>query len=424
MSRIETQIAVDGLRERYLAVRAQTDFLVRNLSPEDACIQSMSDTSPAKWHLAHTTWFFETFVLEARTTNHQAFDSDYRFLFNSYYNSVGAQFTRAHRGLITRPPLGAVHDYRRYIDDKMMELLERDIDPEILAVIEVGLHHEQQHQELLLMDIKHLFSCNPRFPAYTTTLTTISVQSSSAEYLEFQGGIRPIGAPTEGFSFDNERPRHDALVPDFQLGTRLITNGDYLDFISDGGYSTPLLWLADGWAAIQRDGWAAPLYWYELDGVWHEFTLSGLRKVNRNAPVVHVSYYEADAYARWENARLPTEMEWELAAQHVSRDGNFVEDAHLHPRAAPSPISSLAQMFGDVWEWTMSPYTAYPGFKTPEGAIGEYNGKFMSGQMVLRGGACVTPREHIRSSYRNFFYPGNRWQFGGMRLARDSAKTP
>ncbi|MDA0824348.1 MAG: ergothioneine biosynthesis protein EgtB [Proteobacteria bacterium] len=422
MSRIATEIAVDGLRERYLSVRTRTDFLVRNLSAEDACVQSMPDTSPTKWHLAHTTWFFETFVLEARTTQHQAFDPDYRFLFNSYYNAVGAQYTRAHRGLITRPDLATVRDYRHYVDDKMLELLQHELDPEILAVVEVGLHHEQQHQELVLMDIKHLFSCNPRFPAYTTALSTTSA-GSSVRYLEFQGGITQIGARSSGFSFDNERPRHDALVPNFQLGSRLVTNGDYLDFICDRAYSTPLLWLADGWATIQRDAWAAPLYWYELDGVWHEFTLSGLRELNRNAPVVHLSYYEADAYARWANARLPTEMEWELAAEQVSRDGNFVEDAHLHPQPVLSSENSLAQMFGDVWEWTMSPYTAYPGFKAPIGAIGEYNGKFMSGQMVLRGGACVTPREHIRSSYRNFFYPGNRWQFAGMRLARDSAKT-
>ncbi|MFT4564218.1 MAG: ergothioneine biosynthesis protein EgtB [Gammaproteobacteria bacterium] len=421
MSTIATNITVDGLRERYLAVRTQTDFLVRNLSSEDSCVQSMADTSPTKWHLAHTTWFFETFVLEARTTNHRAFDSDYKFLFNSYYNSVGAQFTRGHRGLITRPDLAAIHDYRHYIDDKILELLKRDIDPAILAVIEVGLHHEQQHQELVLMDIKHLFSCNPQFPAYAHTLMTAGSESNIA-YLEFQGGIAPIGAAAIGFSFDNERPRHDALIPDFELGSRLITNGDYLDFINDGGYRASLLWLADGWAAIQRDAWVAPLYWYELDGVWHEFTLNGLREINRSSPVVHISYYEADAFARWANARLPTEMEWELAAQKANPDGNFVEDARLHPQPSLGPQNSLSQMFGDVWEWTMSPYIAYPGFKTPEGAIGEYNGKFMSGQMVLRGGACVTPREHIRSSYRNFFYPGNRWQFAGLRLARNVGK--
>jgi ergothioneine biosynthesis protein EgtB len=379
----------------------------------------MADASPAKWHLAHTTWFFETFVLEQQDRNYTPFDPDYRFLFNSYYNAVGAQYARPHRGLLTRPSLATIHDYRETVNERMSRLIDSGVDSVLGEVIEVGLQHEQQHQELLLMDVKHLFSRNPTAPAYATAPADPDRGSRAQTFYEFAGGVVSLGAGMAGFSFDNERPRHDTLLPDYALASRPVTNREYLDFVRDGGYDTPLLWLSDGWATIKGRSWRAPLYWREVDGEWFEFSLHGLHKLSLDAPVVHVSYYEADAYARWADARLATEAEWETAAMQVTVEGNFVESGHLEPRPAEPVAASLpSQMFGDVWEWTMSPYTPYPGFETPAGAIGEYNGKFMSGQMVLRGGGCVTPREHIRGTYRNFFYPGNRWQFGGIRLAR------
>jgi len=408
------------LAERYNAVRAQTDTLAQPLSPEDACVQSMADASPAKWHLAHTTWFFETFILDQQIRNYLPFDPDYRFLFNSYYNALGAQYSRPHRGLLTRPSLATIHDYRKTVDERMSRLIDSGVDSALGKVIEVGLQHEQQHQELLLMDIKHLFSRNPTSPAYATASVDPDHEPLAQKFYEFTGGIVSLGAGTVGFSFDNEGPRHDILLPDYTIASRPVTNREYLDFVRDGGYDAPLLWLADGWATIKSSGWRVPLYWREVDGEWFEFSLSGLHKLRLNAPVVHVSYYEADAYARWANARLATEAEWETAAMQVAVEGNFVETGYLEPRtAAPVAVPLPSQMFGDVWEWTMSPYTPYPGFKPPAGAIGEYNGKFMSGQMVLRGGCCVTPQAHIRGTYRNFFYPGNRWQFGGIRLARN-----
>jgi ergothioneine biosynthesis protein EgtB len=415
-----TMNLTNTLEDRFVAVREQTERLAEPLSAEDACVQSMPDTSPVKWHLAHTTWFFETFVLSTQIENYVPFDPQYRFLFNSYYNAIGEQYSRPHRGLLTRPSLAEVHRYRHHVNKRLLELITQDLAAAISDVIEVGLHHEQQHQELLLMDVKHLFSCNPIFPAYTQTAYH-SASPPALKYYDFAGGILEIGAEDSRFSFDNERPRHRAFVQEFALGSRLVTNADYLAFIQDGGYTAPLLWLADGWAAIQNGAWGEPLYWREIDHQWYEFTLSGLQPLQLNAPVVHVSYYEADAYARWANARLPTETEWESAAASLPISGNFVDNDLLHPQAlgTDAPPKWPQQMFGDVWEWTMSPYMPYPGFSPPEGAIGEYNGKFMSGQMVLRGGACVTPREHIRNSYRNFFYPSNRWQFGGIRLARD-----
>ena len=419
MSSIAEQSQPDTLATRYLAVRAQTDELASRLSAEDACVQSMPDASPAKWHMAHTTWLFETFVLAPNINGYIEFDAAFRVLFNSYYNAVGEQYSRPHRGLLTRPSLESIRAYRQHVDASLIELLECRLDSSLLDVIEVGLHHEQQHQELLLMDVKHLFSCNPTFPAYTN-LDDRSSHVTEHRFFDFGGGILSIGATSDDFSFDNERPRHETLIRDYKIGSRLVTNGEYLDFISDGGYSNPLLWLADGWSAVQAGSWTAPEYWRSIEAQWHEFSLSGIHKVNLSDPVVHVSYYEADAFARWSDARLPTEYEWENSANGLNVSGNFVESTALHPRACATTITdNPQQMFGDVWEWTTSAYSAYPGFKTPTGAIGEYNGKFMSGQMVLRGGACVTPQEHIRSSYRNFFYPVNRWQFAGIRLARD-----
>ncbi len=407
--------------DRYLDVRRRSTTLVEPLSAEDACVQSMPDASPAKWHLAHTTWFFETFVLAAARPGHRPFDDAFRILFNSYYNAVGEQYSRPDRGLLTRPSLATVLDYRAFVDEAMVAVLDATPDTAIAGVIEIGLHHEQQHQELLLMDMKHLLSRNPIAPAYHHPNPHVNATPAPLDFVEIAGGIVRVGAPDGVFSFDNERPRHDCLVPDFVLGSRAVTNGEYLEFIRDGGYESPLLWLSDGWTAIRQHGWRAPLYWRENDGEMLEFTLGGTEALDLAAPAVHVSYYEADAYARWAGARLPTEQEWEVAATAVTPDGNFVESGKLHPRAATSrPGTRLQQMFGDVWEWTMSPYSPYPGFETPPGAIGEYNGKFMSGQMVLRGGCCATPASHIRASYRNFFYPANRWQFGGIRLARNA----
>ncbi len=408
------------LIERYRGVRAQSDKLARPLSAEDACVQSMADASPAKWHLAHTTWFFEVFVLAEQVRNYLPFDPDYRFLFNSYYHTVGAQHPRPRRGLLTRPDMTAIRAYRDHVDEKMYALIGSGLDASSSGVVEVGLHHEQQHQELLLMDIKHLFSCNPTSPAYTTAAVAAAHCIPDLTFHEFEGGIVPLGAGPVGFSFDNERPRHDTLLQPYSLASRLTTNQEYADFIRDGGYDDPLLWLADGWTTIGKEGWRAPLYWREVDGERFEFTLAGLRPLDPAAPVVHLSYYEADAYARWADGRLPTEAEWETAAAAASLTGNFVENGSLHPRPLQcADAKQPSQMFGDVWEWTMSPYTAYPGFWTPPGAIGEYNGKFMSSQMVLRGGCCATPEAHIRGTYRNFFYPANRWQFGGVRLARN-----
>lgn len=411
--------SVNILSERYRAVRAQSAALARPLSPEDACVQSMDDASPAKWHLAHTSWFFETFVIAAHDSNYSPLDPNYRVLFNSYYNAVGAQYSRPHRGLLTRPSLSDIYAYRDHVDLEMSRLIETDLDSDLCAVIEVGLHHEQQHQELLLMDIKHLFSCNPVAPAYITHLDQPQRSTPALTYCNFPGGIVRVGHSGSEFSFDNERPCHDVILQEYSLASRPTTNREYLEFIHDGGYDSPLLWFADGWATIQKQAWRAPLYWRKIDGEWFEFTLAGQRPLMLEAPVVHVSYYEADAYARWANARLATEAEWEFAANDAPIQGNFVENGSLQPQPGGAIATSQAsQLFGDVWEWTMSPYTPYPGFKTPIGAIGEYNGKFMSGQMVLRGGCCVTPSEHIRKTYRNFFYPANRWQFGGIRLAR------
>ena len=418
MSSIAEQSQPDTLATRYLAVRAQTDELASRLSAEDACVQSMPDASPAKWHMAHTTWFFETFVLAPNINGYIEFDAAFRVLFNSYYNAVGEQYSRPHRGLLTRPSLESIRAYRQHVDASLIELLECRLDSSLLDVIEVGLHHEQQHQELLLMDVKHLFSCNPTFPAYTN-LDDRSSHVTEHRFFDFGGGILSIGATSDDFSFDNERPCHDALLHEYSLATRPITNKEYLAFISDGGYHNSLLWLADGWATVKKHDWEAPMYWRNTDDQWFEFSLTGEHPLVPNAPVVHISYYEADAYARWANARLPTETEWEFAANDTATHGNFVEHEYLHPQANGSTdLSHPTQLFGDVWEWTMSPYMPYPGFQTPAGAIGEYNGKFMSGQMVLRGGCCVTPHEHIRATYRNFFYPANRWQFGGIRLAR------
>lgn len=404
--------------DRFRDVRNQTEQLAAGLSAEDCALQSMPDASPVKWHLAHTTWFFETFVLERFADGYVAPETSYRYLYNSYYNAVGEQFPRAQRGLISRPSLADVRQYREHVDTEMKKLIDTGRLPEAaLALVELGINHEQQHQELILTDIKHLLSLNPLASAYRDGPLTTNGAAAPLDWTTLDGGVMIIGADGAGFAFDNELPRNKQYVAPFALANRLVTNGEYLRFIEDGGYRRPELWLADGWTTVTTQGWQAPLYWRQIDGAWHEFTLHGLQQLDPGRPAVHISQYEADAYARWADARLPTEFEWEIAAATTSGEGNFVESAELHPLAQNR--EPLAGMFGDAWEWTQSAYAPYPGFRTTEGAVGEYNGKFMSNQYVLRGGSCATPQSHIRATYRNFFPSATRWQFSGVRLARD-----
>jgi ergothioneine biosynthesis protein EgtB len=402
-------------------LRAFSESLCRNLQPEDFVPQSMPDTSPTKWHLAHTTWFFETFVLERWERNYQPFCSDFRFLFNSYYNAVGGRHARAERGLLTRPLLSQVFDYRHVVDERVAKLFN-EIDGrergDALAVLELGLHHEQQHQELMLTDVKHLFAQNSLAPAWRAPLPVSPAPSTALGWVSFDAGLRSIGKRVPGFGFDNESPVHDELVPAFALADRLVTNAEYLEFIEDGGYRRPDLWLDAGWGNVQEKGWTEPIYWRRKPDGFEEFTLAGVRELPGNEPVSHVSYLEAAAFATWANARLPRESEWETACGEREIEGNFIDTGRAHPGPA-EPGSQLRQLFGDVWEWTQSSYSPYPGYRSAEGALGEYNGKFMCSQLVLRGGSCATSRSHARASYRNFFYPSDRWQFSGIRLARD-----
>jgi ergothioneine biosynthesis protein EgtB len=414
-------VAADRVAEmerRYREVRASTEALCAPLGIEDQVAQSMPDASPVKWHLAHTTWFFETFVLNAGGAAYVSPEPRYEALFNSYYNSVGEQYARPHRGLLTRPTLDEVRDYRRHVDGAMADLLPGAAADQ-LDVVEVGLHHEQQHQELILTDVLHLLSCNPLRPAYSSPPEDGVGVAPAMAWRAFAGGACDIGDAGIDFAFDNERPRHRVWLAPFALASRLVTNTEWLAFIDDGGYRRPDLWLSDGWEAIRSLGWRAPLYWEEHDGAWRVFGLGGLRPIAPAEPVCHVSYFEADAYARWAGARLPLEAEWEVAASAAAVEGNLVEAGRLRPAAAPAG-EGVTQLFGDAWEWTQSPYTAYPGYRPPPGALGEYNGKFMCDQWVLRGGSCATPRSHIRSTYRNFFPARTRWQFSGVRLARDA----
>jgi ergothioneine biosynthesis protein EgtB len=406
------------LSARYRAVRQATEKLCAPLSAEDCQAQSMTDASPAKWHLAHTSWFFETFVLQSATPDYRPFNPQYGFLFNSYYNAVGARHPRPSRGALTRPPLEDVYAYRRLVDERMIALLERrgGVAEDLAPVTELGLNHEQQHQELILTDIKHLLSLNPLAPVYRGRGARPAGEAVPPAWREYDGGLVAVGHAGEGFAFDNEGPRHQVYLQPFALATRLVTNGEFMDFIAGGGYERPELWLSDGWDAAQGNGWRAPLYWEECDGAWHTFTLSGPRAVRAEEPVCHVSFYEADAYARWAGARLPTEFEWEVAASGAEVAGNFAESELFHP--APAESGGHTQFFGDVWEWTQSGYGPYPGYRAAAGALGEYNGKFMCNQIVLRGGSCATPRSHVRATYRNFFPPSARWQFSGIRLAR------
>jgi len=406
---------------RYREVRAVTQTLAAPLSAEDCTVQSMPDASPVKWHLAHTTWFFETFVLEPEVADYRPFRPEFRTLFNSYYNTVGPQHARPQRGMISRPGLDEIRDYRSHVDRRVLDLLERDLGGAALDIIELGLHHEQQHQELMLTDVKHLFSLNPLRPAYQESAPLATAEPPALRWCHHPGGIAWVGYGSDAFSFDNERPRHRLLVEPFALASRLVTNAEFLAFIEDGAYQRPELWLSDGWDAVHKQGWRAPLYWWREDDAWHTLTLAGPRPVRPDEPVCHVSLYEADAYARWAGSRLPGEIEWEIFGARAAVDGNVLETGLLHPRPlAVENSDSPAQLFGDVWEWTSSPYAPYPRYQPPSGALGEYNGKFMVNQLVLRGGSCATPRSHLRATYRNFFPPHARWQFSGIRLASDA----
>ncbi len=413
--------------ERYTAVRELTEQLAAPLSPEDQCIQTMDDVSPTKWHRAHTTWFFETFLLKPHLDGYREVDPLYGYLFNSYYEAVGQRHPRPRRGMISRPSAPQVADYRARVDEGMARLLGGELPESVGDLVELGLNHEQQHQELLLMDIKHVLSCNPAQPAYRPDPAVAPPQSAapSAGWMRFEGGRCALGHDGTSFAFDNETPRHEVLLGPYEMSRRLVTCGEWLAFMADGGYRTPTLWLSDGWAAIQSLGRPAPLYWRPTEHggaddaeAWSLFTLGGRRPVRPDEPVCHISHYEADAFARWAGARLPTEAEWEAAAADPPADGaNLLEVGALHPQ--PAAGDGLTQVFGDVWEWTSSAYSAYPGFAPAAGAVGEYNGKFMINQMVLRGGCCATPAGHVRPTYRNFFAPGTRWHFSGLRLARD-----
>ncbi|MCU1272260.1 MAG: hypothetical protein JWN74_3554 [Acidobacteriaceae bacterium] len=408
------QLAYSPLRERYREIRNTTLQLTRPFSAEDLMLQSMPDASPAKWHLAHTTWFFETFILSPHVSGYKPLDPRYKQLFNSYYKQLGAHPYRGARGLMSRPSLDEVYAYRAHVDEAMLRYLEV-ADESTAALIEVGLNHEQQHQELILTDVKHALWSMPLRPERVQQPRAIS-KSMPIEWIGVDGGIREIGYAGSGFSFDNESPRHEVLLRPFRLASRLTTNAEYLEFMNDGGYRRPELWLSDGWDTVCSQGWSSPLYWEEEDGHWFEFTFTGLRELDPAAPVCHVSYYEADAFAHWSKARLPREEEWEIAAEQSRSKGTLLESGKLHPQ--PTSGTGLQQMFGDVWEWTASAYLAYPGFEPAPGAIGEYNGKFMCNQFVLRGGSCATAWSHIRASYRNFFPPHARWQFMGIRLAK------
>jgi ergothioneine biosynthesis protein EgtB len=404
------------LAEAYRAVRQATLGLVAPLSAEDCAIQSMPDASPAKWHLAHTTWFFETFVLQPHVPGYRVFDADYGYLFNSYYNAIGKRHPRPERGMLSRPSLEEVLAYRRHVDGAVLDARELPV-----ALVELGLHHEQQHEELILTDLKYLLSRNPLKPAYQKTWPLTPIRARARSWIGFAGGLFEIGYAGAGFAFDNEKPRHRVWLEDFEVASHPVTHGDFVDFIDDGGYRRPELWLSAGWDMVQARGWQAPEYWTRRDGEWRTFTLHGEVPVDRNAPVCHVSFFEAEALARWAGARLPSEAEWEVAARGSPPAGNFMESGALHPLALREDAArgTLAQAFGDVWEWTRSDYAPYPGYRPAAGAVGEYNGKFMCAQYVLRGGSCATPASHIRATYRNFFPPEARWQFSGLRLARD-----
>jgi ergothioneine biosynthesis protein EgtB len=414
-----------ALAEAFRRVRAQSEALAQPLVTEDYVVQSMPDASPTKWHLAHVSWFFETFILGPNVPNYSSLHPQYTYLFNSYYNAVGERHCRPKRGLISRPTVADTYRYRTYVDEHVLDFLETsepDVVDRLAPLITLGLHHEQQHQELIVTDLKHGLAANPLHPAYLERPADTPTEAPPLEWHRFNGGLGWIGHDGDGFAFDNEQPRHQQYLYPFELAGRPVTNAEYLAFMADDAYQRPELWLSMGWATVQDNAWTAPFYWERQDdGSWSVQTLAGLQPVNPSEPVCHLSYFEADAYARWAGARLPTEAEWEIASESVpTMAGNFVESRRFHPQPLDARTDTgLSRMFGDVWEWTQSSYSPYHGFKTAEGAVGEYNGKFMCNQYVLRGGSCATPSDHIRRTYRNFFPPDARWQFMGVRLARD-----
>jgi ergothioneine biosynthesis protein EgtB len=418
---------IEILSERYRRTRSFTEKLCESLETEDYVIQSMPDVSPTRWHLAHTSWFFETFLLREHLEKYESPDDRYNFLFNSYYNAVGEQYDRPRRGLLSRPTVSEVYDYRRRVDEEMRRIFALPAAESLAGLVEIGIQHEQQHQELMLTDIKHVFSVNPLRPAYREReeqhhhLPHLHRHGHAGRlgWVSFEEGVREVGHDGDGFAYDNELPVHRVFLEPFAISNRLVTNAEFEEFVEDGGYNRPELWLDAGWAIVQERGWKAPLYWERHDGGWRQFTLAGMQPLVPDEPVVHASYYEADAFARWAGRRLPTEFEWEIAATDEPIEGNFVGDGIPHP----APLGThpgkrrLAQLFGDCWEWTMSHYSPYPGYRPAPGAIGEYNGKWMANQFVLRGGSCATSRDHIRRTYRNFFPGDARWQFTGIRLA-------
>jgi ergothioneine biosynthesis protein EgtB len=402
---------------RYAAVRAATLALAQPLSPEDCQVQSAPFASPVKWHLAHTSWFFETFVLERADAAHRPFHPAFRALYNSYYVGLGPAWQRPQRGLLTRPSLAEVLDYRAHVDERIAALLARGVDAATAALVELGLNHEEQHQELLLTDVKHLLAQNPLAPRYAPEPPRARHAATAEAWIAHAGGLVEIGHAGPGFAFDNETPRHRVHLEPFEIASRPVTNGEWLAFAADGGYARAELWMSEGWDVARAQGWAAPLHWRARDGAWREFTLHGERALDPSEPVCHVSWYEADAYARWRGARLPTEAEWEHAARASDCRAGFAPRGRAHPSPAAAGSGCL-QASGAVWQWTASAYRPYPGFRPWEGEVGEYNSKFMANQFVLRGGSCATPRGHARATYRNFFHADARWQFSGLRLAR------
>jgi ergothioneine biosynthesis protein EgtB len=421
--RAESAPKPESLSAAYARVRGASLLLAEPLAPEDQVVQAMPEASPTKWHLAHTTWFFERFCLTELVRSYEPVDARYDYLFNSYYYTVGEMHGRSVRGLLSRPTVAEIRAYRVQVDDAMLRLIEeRGHDAKLSALVELGLNHEQQHQELLLTDIKQAFFANPLGPSYRDLPKPPPHQTEPLEFVKRAGGEAALGALGEAFCFDNETPRHAVLVRDHALANRLVTNAEFRAFIDDGGYEQPALWLADGWAKLREHGWRRPLCWSEDTA--REFTLGGWRTIDASAPVCHVSYYEADAFARWAGARLPTEAEWELAAERTLVEGNLLDAGYLQPAGAisqaPAETPAIRQLWGDVWEWCSSPYAPYPGFTPLGGSLGEYNGKFMCNQLVVRGGSCVTWSDHIRATYRSFFYPHDRWQFLGFRLAKDA----
>lgn len=413
-----------ALAARYRQVRARTEEIAEPLAPEDCVVQTMQDVSPTKWHLAHVTWFFETFVLRPHLAGYRPLDERYAFLFNSYYVQAGPRHARDQRGYISRPTVSEVYAYRAWVDSHMQRLLESgNLADDLEPLVTIGLNHEQQHQELMVTDIKHVFSVNPLRPAYHDLPASPDGDVPAVHWVEFSEGLYEIGHEGDGFCFDNELPRHRHFLDRFELADRLVTNAEFLAFMEDGGYERPELWLSMGWATREQHRWTSPFYWERRDGAWMSYTLDGMREVDATEPVCHVSYFESDAYARWAGARLPTEQEWEVAARTEPVRGNFADSGRYHPAPYERvPGVRLQQVWGDVWEWTRSQYSPYPGYAAAPGALGEYNGKFMANQFVLRGGSCATPRDHIRATYRNFFPPEASWQFTGIRLARDPGR--